>query len=332
MKKNFLLLILALSLLLTACGGGNTEKEKAENEENESTEQVEIDDNIEIYGVVKSGEERVLNLPAAVKIKDVLVQTGQVAKAGETLFTVDVDALNEEIAHIKSQIRSVQSSTPSGNSSYNRANNNAEQIRAEVKRAQDKVNQMKPLYDAGAISATEFQTYQDNLSKLKSSLQTAIYDIDGVTENNAERQQASEKQIEDLQYQLKKIEDALASDVFENDKVVLTDGDAIIGKVMALKGAYLPANQEIMRLIAYSDNSVVAASLPEEYYSKVKLGQEAEIKSLVLGDEVLKGKISFISQIAESQGTEMVFPIEVELADGQKLPPNSNVDVSIIVK
>ncbi len=332
MKKNLLLLVLALAVFLTACGGGNANSADSENTENESSEAIEVNDDIEVYGVVKTGEKSVISLPIAVKVEMVDVKAGQAVKVGDTLLTVDLDAITEEMEHIKSQIRTVRNSMPSGTSAYNNANNRAEQIRAEIKLAKEEQAKAKPLLDAGAISASDYQKYADNISKLESNLKAAIYDMQGVNENKAERQQSSENQIEDLEYKLKQFEDAINSNDFSGDKVVVSAGNAIVESVSAVSGAYVPANQELVRLLADQEKCVISAEVPEEYFSKIKIGQKAEITALVIGDEVLNGQISFISQIARKGGSEIMIPIEITLEAGKKIPANSNVDIKIIAE
>lgn len=90
-------------------------------------------------------------------------------------------------------------------------------------------------------------------------------------------------------------------------------------------GTFVESNTQIATLIAI-DPLIISVKIPQQVYSRVKLGQDADIQ--VINGEKRKGKVKYLSSLANSDTRSFKAEIEIDNKDGS-LPAGLSAKVII---
>lgn len=294
---------------------------------------------ISLNGDVEEGLKRELYIDTPIKIKKVLVKEGDFVKKGQKLFEVDIEEIanqvDQALANYNLQNYRYEETKSSLNLKVSQVISNFKQAEQELEDAKSNLENLKSLYDAGAISLLELKNaekrYENAQSQYKIAEEEYYNYVDStgkLSSSNYELQMAKEQlNLAYLQYQeaKKKLDDIK----YASESPI----DGVVAVLNVSEGA--PINPSVPVAVIIDPSSlIVKANISQYDYNKIKLGQEVEI-STDMDYSKYKGRVSFLSPTAKTSGGslsgEKTFELNVEILDRPTgLVPGFTVTVKII--
>ncbi len=193
-KKLLTISILCITTVLSAC----SVKDKAETKNTGVTTNVtvftvskdNIDETLSYTGEIAASESTAVSAKASGEAQTVYVKEGDFVNAGDTLLAIDSTPYRLSYNQALAALNSANASQNSAKASYNSATGgtmqqNLAQLEASLAAAKiaydnalDNFNKQKVLFDIGAISQMEFNSYQTQLDNAKLNLNTAQTNYD----------------------------------------------------------------------------------------------------------------------------------------------------------
>lgn len=233
---------------------------------------------VEDTAVVKSKKSRTIYLETSGRVAQVLVEAGDWVNQGDLLVRMDeIDLRVAEVA--------------------------AQQARINSEQAARDWSKVQKLYEAGAISRTEWE-------QTKSAYETATAGLQG-----AELEQSKHKKSSLFQAPL----------------------SGIILERMVEPNLVAPSGTAIFVIGGLADLEVEAEILADEVV-KVRLGNPVEVFGKAAGDAVLKGKVVKVAPMAKNVVSSLGVnqkrvPVTIQLTEGSgMLKPGYNVDLRIVTR
>ncbi len=317
-------LLLALVLILAVGCQGQAPSEQAD----EQPVEKEVKRQIELYGTVAVRHSLDISLDKLLKVTKVYVKEGQVVKAGDALFQVDLTNLRADAALLKSKIDLAEKQLSDENYDVQKFSVNIGQVKNKLADAQSTLANNRKLLNSGAISQREYDASKQVVEDLKSNLSKAQLDFSNIVDKDDQAAQAKLVEIAEYTRKYDEIMNLLNSDMLDGDDVVAPVESAVVAKMRLQEGAYLNAFTSALSLDDLNSLDVLA-NVIEEQIDSVKVGQAVTITPTMDSDLELTGKIDFISSRAIIVNNETVVPIEIVVDDSSKLMPNLNVDVVV---
>ncbi len=235
-----------------------------------------------------------------------------------------------------------------------------------VKKAEETYKKQEILYNIGAISKAEFDSFNDAVktskvavktlenqkNSLESSIESAKYSLEIANKNlenvknpdtksvNAQKEQAenavriSQLNLEQAQNSVNKLEEKIASS--KSGEVSAFSG--YITNVYAPKGTTVQKGMPVVDITNINaENLIVTLKVDQRNIASIVVGQNVEIKSTGIGDKVVQGKVSKIMPTATvtqtTNGSESKIDVEVAInGELNGLKPGFMVDCDIIVE
>lgn len=295
MKKIFIYLSLAASLILTSCG----------NSETTDNAQLETD----ISPVIPK-----INSTVA----KVLVEDNQAVKQGDTLVLLD-DAMYKiavqqaEIAVLQAQqnvklsssnkgVASSGVSTVSANLVAARAGVDAAKVRFDL--ASKNFQRFKNLLDQKSATQQQFdgiKAEKETADKLLNIAEGELFALQKQVETSQAGVTSSSAGIELAEISVKQAEANLASAKLQLSYcAILAPADGIVSKKNVQNGQVVSIGQPLMAIT--NNNKIwVVANFKETQIENMKIGQEAEIEVDAFDGEPLKGTVQSFSQATGSK-------------------------------
>lgn len=243
---------------------------------------------------------------AAGTVAEVLVQNGDVVKAGDVIARISVNVTEEQLKQLQQTVelsqrnldqikqgvtvrkpRAVSPSAPAGASA------------GEIERARSRMERMNQLYEMGAVSAVKRDEaaaeYQAALAAGSSAAESGSVVYDTIV------QPASPETIKRAELQLRQAKAALEMAMGNAAATEITapvDGTVYIGDLA--EGMEVQAGQVIAN-VGNSDSMWIEASLTPEQQQKVRLGQVADY---YVNREKYEGLVMEITSAAEGMPQE----------------------------
>lgn len=258
------------------------------------------------------------------KIIDVMVEKGQWIKKGDTLAKLDTTDL--EFAR-----QAAEGKVQAAASQYEKAVNGAtpediEQLRINLSKAEDAFQytddlyrRMEELFSAGAISENERDKVklerdvrENDRNQARVALQTAL---NGTRPEDIAMADANLSMAQtDLSYKQTQI----------NDATLFSDMEGYVAEIIQKEGAFVSAGYPVIAL--RGDAKIIKTGIARQDIDKIRSGGAVDI---LLGDRVISGIISHISDIPDAY--TRTYEIEITPDQGDGLSIGSIVELDLIV-
>lgn len=305
----------------------------------------DITETVMASGTVQASKRSTLSFADAENAKDVIssinVQVGDVVKKGDVLATMDDSVARMQLINAEANLLSAQAkleealkSKTEGEMRTLQANVNqaktelematktidlekARNDEAKAKENLDKANKnftsQKALFDAGAISRTEYETAQTELEQAKRDYQTATLALEQAEGQSAykieQAQAAYQTALENLEEAQKGPDSASilsARAAVEQAKAQLQTSQSALnavtlkapmdGVIVAVNGnvGEIPSNQVIVMDNSNSGNLEVLAQISESDIGKVKEGLSVTFGTNTYPDKTFHGSVKLV--------------------------------------
>ena len=210
------------------------------------------------------------------------VEEGDTVSRGQTLLTVDTSTVTSTMGALQESYRATQSATESAVAS---AELGVEQAQIGVDQAQQAVDNAEALYEAGAAAAQDVTQAQQGLQQAQAALAQAQA---GVEQARAQ-QSASLAQIQASMDQIT-TQAALGN--------VTAPCAGTVTAVNVVRGGMASSAQPAV-VIAENGAIEVTASVAEDVFVDLAVGDTADVQISVLSDEPIEGTISELPVAAQ---------------------------------
>jgi multidrug efflux pump subunit AcrA (membrane-fusion protein) len=247
--------------------------------------------------------------PLNYEIIDIRVKEGDIVKKDQVLAVLDSEELEKQIEYEENQIELNKLETEDRIKAMQIEYDKDVTGYKELKEAYE---QNKELYENGVITEEAFKKTENNLADSKISIESY-----NAVNGKILLSQADQKRIEIQEKQLKLKKEEL-------EKVQIKSPiDGTVTRVNVNIGRYAKdtENGEAMFIVENLEKLQMKAAVSEFDVGKIKLNQEAEIYSDILGKEYAKGIVARISPTAEQKDNntmERIIPVLIDVTERPK--------------
>lgn len=282
-------------------------------------------------GKVSAPDKEVIYSEVNASVKKIHVKLGQEVKAGQVLMELDIpdadtkvmqaqSALDDAEARlIKAQAGGKSIELIEAEASFERAKNNYQQ-------AQEKVRRNESLFQQGAISKEQLESFQTDLTNCESEYQRA----EAVLKTN---QMGSGSSVQALESAVAAARSSLAlakREASQSNLAATMDGRVL--SIDVQNGDMVILNSPLIT-IGNLDSLQATADITEADAAKIKLGQTVTISSGAISDINYSGKVQEIGLEArtktKNQGETTAVPVIISIQKNSQLRPGYNVDLKI---
>ncbi|MEA4900331.1 efflux RND transporter periplasmic adaptor subunit [Desulfitobacterium sp.] len=276
--------VIGLGLILMAGGCGSaktteTAEEKYIPVEVQSAAVQNLLETTNFSGKVNSNQDLSLVPKMPGKVSSVNVQVGDRVGAGTVLFTLDTADL--------------QKSVDSASIGVSMAETGYQQTKEKIDLAKKNLERQQGLYEAGAISKAQLETFESQASD--TPLQTA------------------QLQVDQARMGLQQAQDAL------HNAVVTAPVEGTVTAVNVKVGEMASSAQPAVKMTQLG-SLYVDVNVPENIVNSVQLGQEAKVTITSANAQEIKGVISSIAPAADVQTKLYAIKVAIDNQDGKIKP------------
>lgn len=261
---------------------------------------------ISVKAPLEGIEKAEVTSPLNYKIIDIRVKEGDLVKKDDVLAVLDRVELEKEIEYEENQI---ELSKLEAEERIKALQIEYDKALASYRDMEKTYEQNKDLYENGVITEEAFKKTEKDLEDLKRSL-----DSYNAVNGKIQLSQADKKRIEIQEDQLKFKKEEL-------EKVMIKSPiNGTVTRVNVNIGRYArdTENGQAMFVVENLEKLQMKASVSEFDVGKIKLNQEAEIYSDILGKGFAKGRVARISPTAEQKDAntmERVIPVLIDVTE-----------------
>jgi len=245
--------------------------------------------------VIEAAEKIDIRPDLSGKINKIYVDVGQAVKKDDILFELDSTDL-------KLQLRQAQASYNAALSSYNNTKNTYDSqygiipLQTAYDEAVANYERVKSLYEANVVSKVELDSSYDRVITAKAQLESA--------------KNSAKTALDAAAAQLESAEAALAiTEKKLNDCVVTTPMSGLVAS-RNIEVGDLASTQAVAMTLVDSQQVTIRINVSESNISKIKIGDEAEVKVQAIG-LVTKGKVINIAPAGDP--TTGMFPVKIQV-------------------
>lgn len=263
-KKNYLLVILLISLLLLVTGCAKTSKS------------IEQKESVAIQGTVEVQEVKIASKVPG-RIAEVLVKEGEIVKKDQALLKLETTELEAKKKQAEGALRAAQAVYEKAKNGarpqeVNLAKANVQMAEAKAQLLDDTYQRLKNLYDAGAYTAQELQKTETELIAAKAQAEQAREQLNLALEGaRKEDIMAAEANVIRAQGALDEINNAL------NEAVIKAPSEGTVNSVVHYKGELVATGTPLFSLTDYND-MWVEVNLKDKEIIQLQVGDEAQIE------------------------------------------------------
>lgn len=307
---------------------------------------------VQAFGTVKTKQIKGIMIDLPATIEKIHVQEGQKVKKGDTLITLSLKEIEEqikekedslEIARLELQ-KLLEDTRDKSNDRVDyepeimQAKNNLEKSQAEYEKLKKDLEKKESLLKEGAISQDDFDAFKVSLEQKHKEVENNkiewedLKDRQQVTNTKDALDVSIKKQnIASLESKLQTLKDKIKESGIQGDTIICDLQNGIIEKINNAAGDRLSDEKQIMSILDM-DTLIVEANVPEDFIKNVKVGSKAVINPLADSGKEYQGTVSRISNMAVQENGETVVPVEISI-DGtdEFLLPNFNVNIKIMM-
>ena len=244
--------------------------------------------------------------PLNYEIIDIRVKEGDIVKKDQILAVLDSEELEKQIEYEENQI---ELSKLESEDKIKSMQIEYDKVLSNIAELEEAYKQNKELYENGVITEEAFKNSEKSLSDAKIGIESY-----NAVNGKIVRSEADKKRIEiqEQQLQLKK-EDL--------EKIyVKSPIDGTVTRVNVNIGRYAKdtENAAAMFIVENLEKLQMKVAVSEFDVGKIKLGQEAEIHSDILGNESANGVVARISPTAEQKDNnnmDRVIPVLIDITE-----------------
>jgi HlyD family secretion protein len=233
------------------------------------------------------------------RVKEILVDEGDLVKPGQVLVQLDTITLDAELATAKANVAAAQERLAIANASIVRAKSEIDLAKIEVERARKLVEERAGSQREYDIRKTKLETTTASLAEEEAKLKTAMQEVEVAQANVATIQT--------------RINDA-------------TLKSPVLGRVLyrlAEVGEVLAPGGKALTLVNLKD-VYMEIFLPSEQAAKVKIGAEARMMGDNASGRVVAGYVTFVSPEAQftpkqvetrSERDKLMFRVKIKMPE-----------------
>lgn len=333
----------------------------------------DIDERVTASGTVQAADEYSIFIELSQEVKEVYAEVGDEVKEGDLLVTYEIDDTKKELenkvkqAEItlenaqltlselvapteETELIDLQNQVLSAEKTLSETEKTLADTEADIAELEQNLSYYKELLDIGSISKQEYDDYNKEYETLVADKAQLEKDVEScklslekaqINLSNGQTTLATTSEQNSYKKQLNSVETAqMDLETAQENLAKLTEAtySPISGTIIessAVEGQMLTDSTAIMK-IADLSNLDVLAYVSEYDIAKVQVGQQVELTTDGIEDEVFHGTVTKIEPVAESQGTisgsETVVPVLVHLDDAdERIKPGFSFDMEIIV-
>ena len=263
-----------------------------------------------VTGKISPAEEIQVVSKISGKIASVAVTEGSIVEKGDVLVTLEASDYQDQVAQAQAALAGAQArlrETRAGTRTQQlqQLASTVEQAEAGYKAAENHYNRMKALFDSGALSQAELEKASLDLEKARTGLEQARAQYDLAEEGpTADTVAALEAEVSRLNASL-----AMAKNGYANTQITAPIS-GVIAKRNVDPGEMAAAGTPLLLLVKM-DEVRVEASVPQEKINQFVVGAEVEVRVASAGSKPRKGKVEFVSPVADTNSSS--FPVKVKL-------------------
>lgn len=356
------ILVIAIMILLNVLksknedGSSGFSRGKAQSVTVKTMEKGDLSSSIIITGEVEEVNLKDLVATSSVKISGVLVDVGDKVKNGDTLFTIDVTSVEDDLTQLRLnreiqalQIEKIRSMSTSSSSTG--AKIAVELAKLNLVNAQkfydnqlENVEKNQALFEEGIISSSELESMSKSMEDAKSQIEVASLNLERSESDLSQlysSNSSSSKSLEyDIQIQLKNLEsldlniEKAEKQLQEMTDITKANMDGVVTSLLIEVGDQVMAGSPLLQIIDM-EHLVIKANVREYDIREMALGQDVVVRGDAISDEVsVLGQISYIAPAAseivvngrQTKGVE----IKIDITEGMSdLKPGYTVDCEI---
>ena len=318
----------------------------------------DIDSTASYTGEIIASENTAVSAKVSGDAQTVYVKEGDFVRAGSKLVTIDPTsyrlAYNQALAAYNSAVsskKSAEASKKSAEAGYNSVTNGSTrqtltQLESQLNAAQiaydnalDIYNKQKTLYDLGAISETEFNTYKTSLENAELSLNTAKTNYD-LTKNVVSQESAAtaKASVESAEASVNSAQSGIESakaalDIAKNNLDNCTVTAPISGYISSKsvnKGQMVAQGTPVVTI---TNTSLVDAeiSVTESVIPLVDVGTKANVNIKSANVENVEGVVTLVNPVKDEKTGLYTVKVSMSNADG-KLKQGMIADITLVTE
>ncbi|MFE4105629.1 efflux RND transporter periplasmic adaptor subunit [Almyronema epifaneia] len=286
-------------------------------------------------------------------LAELYVEQGDRVVAGELIARMDSDDLEAQLrqnqanlAEAEAQLVDLRQGSEAeqiaqAQASVASAEAQLRDAQARLDLARDRRDRNRQLYNRGAISANELDTFESEarvaeaaVDQARSRIVEAQQQLQDLRNNpDVDEVAQAEARVAGAQAQVD------AARIRLEDTLIRAPFSGIVTQKFATEGAFVTPTTSASSATSATSTAIVAiasdlevvAEVPEADINKIRPGQPVEIQADAVPDEVFRGEVRLIAPEAIEQQNVTLFEVRVELLEGQdQLLSNMNVDVAFI--
>lgn len=222
------------------------------------------------------------------KVKKVYVDIGDTVKAGETLFSMDSNTLENSLAAAQAQVDLAQIGVESANGAQTQMN--LKQVEVGYNAAKRAYESTKALYEEGYVSKNEMEQVKDTYEQAKQSYELTSTEVLELSKKQAQAQLTA------AQAQVKTLQDSLEDAVVESPISGVITGNNVTEGVLL-------SSQVIPMTVSDLSSVEVQVSVSEEVVVSLHSGDPANVVIPTLGNDLFPAVIKTVNPAADRQGT-----------------------------
>lgn len=313
MKRIIIYIFISIILLFTGCNKNNeaVDIQKPIPVEVKYLNIEKSDNSISYMGIINSDAIKKYAFKTSGKIKSINVQVGQAVKVGDLLVELDKSDLKFQVVAAKSQADAAYSQYKKALSGaqtedVNTAELNVEKAKAGFDFANSSFDNIKTMYEEGAVSETKFKEVELNFNLASKELEQAK-ELFKKAQLGARKEDISSAKS---QYELAKTNyDAMTK--LYNEASILSDVTGYVTDILYEVGEIVP--QGYPAILVQSKNQIISIGVTQEDIDKLFIGMDANIN---INDASYKGKIININQTPDE--ISRTFNVDIGITDENK--------------
>ena len=262
-----------------------------------------IEDFVEETGTVMARNNIQVYSPAAGKVTEVLVEVGDIVVEGDVIARLDSEALSYQLAQLDAQrsaaVAALNEARRAGDANAIRSLQlDINQLSGTIQEAEERLEDTRSLYEAGAISQDQLRSAERSLETQKTNLQKLRLQLDQLNSP------ASQNLIAQYEAQIRQIDlqkHELASSGEDYTIVAGTSGTVL--HRMVEKGSFLQPGMGLVEL-GDTDDLYIQSDILVSEIAEVKEGQQVRITNIDLGIETT-GRLTKIHPNAFSKISDL---------------------------
>jgi multidrug resistance efflux pump len=307
---------------------------------------------VQAFGIIKTKQIKgiMIDLPAAVE--KVHVQEGQKVKKGDTLITLSLKEIQEQIKEKEDSLKIAQlelqklledvNDEADRNIEYNPdimlARNNLETGRTEHEKLKKDLAKQESLLKEGAITQNDYDTFKITVMQKQKEVENEEIKLEDLKKqkmiaNTKDTLDITIKRqnIASLDYGLETLKDKIKESGIQGNKIVCDIENGTIEKINISAGDRLNDEKQIMSILD-TNTLIVQANVAEDFIKDIKVGNKTSIIPLADSDKEYHGTVTRISSMAINENGETVIPVEISIDEIDNfLLPNFNVNIKIMI-